>query len=150
MRKFLMMTQYLMGHYSLIAHWARSVAAKVVFITELQSYWYLVAAGADRECILWPHRRPFLPIVMSWCRNPDISMFVFTQYYFILNYWTNINIIDDVLVSWADIYSIIWIPRLYIPKLSLRVSFARGASWPGWHIFTQNHFLLTDLLLCYF
>ena len=133
----MLMSQYPIN--SLIARWARSVAAKLVFIMSSQSYWYLVTPGVsagvscDQVLAFYPPlpslTRAFRPFVMSWCRNPDISIFVFTLW------WTNIinircwsrmqrELWRGIYCTYpSDTYSVIWIPRRRnVPRHSPRVS----------------------------
>ena len=145
-------------HYSLIAHWARSVAAKVVFIMSLQSYWYLVAAG--RRAVSCDQLLAFYPALSHQGIPAICNELVQKSGYF--------NICVHTVMDKHYQYSMLsqnsespcamernkavyiqYTYPSYLHDLNTTmkrpqapcVSLARGNSWPRWQDYTQKHFL---------
>ena len=152
-------------HYSLIAHWARSVAAKVVSIMSLQSYWYLVAAGrwavsCDQLLAFYPaltlsHRG--IPAIgnelvqKSWYFNICVHTVMDKHYQYSMLFQNS----ESLCAMWRKKRLYILISNIpatypsYLHDLNTTmkrpqapcVSLARGNSWPRWQDYTQKHFL---------
>ena len=142
-------------HYSLIARWARSVAAKVIFIMSLQSYWYLVAAGALCR-ILWPAHKCSHRAIPAICnelvQKSWYSIFVFT----LDTHFQNIRCCSRFqrALCMERNKAVYNYPILHIFRnlnttmkrpQALCVSLAWGDSWPRWQEYTQTIFYTRQL-----